>query len=42
MGYAFDACSVYCRHLMSPHLRKYEQAAAVIEVPRTFETIQIT
>lgn len=30
--FAFEAAHVFCRHLMSTHLHKYEQAAAVIQV----------
>jgi len=36
MESAYEAASALCRHLMSPPLRRYEQAAAVVQALHFF------
>ena len=36
MELAYEAASTLCRHLMSPALRKYDQASCVIQALHTF------
>jgi hypothetical protein len=36
MEVAYEAASMLCRHLMNPRLRRYDQAAAVIQACHQF------
>jgi hypothetical protein len=36
MEYAYEAASALCRHLMAPPLRRYDQAAAVVQALHVF------